>query len=101
MEKYESRVGILTEDGRTTAARIAGQQRAAQILRWQHDEARIVDKFTGKTIMNEKDYIAAYQKIADKYENNQSSMEDYLESMKKLKESYLKGNAGAALPTVP
>jgi len=51
--------------------------------------------------MNEQAYIAAYQKIAGKYENNQSTMEDYLEAMRKLKEAYLKDKAGAALPVVP
>ena len=51
--------------------------------------------------MTEQAYIAAYQKIADKYENNQSTMEDYLEAMKKLKESYLKGRTEATLPAVP
>ena len=48
--------------------------------------------------MTEAEYKAAYQKIADKYENNQSTMEDYLEAMKKLKEKYLKEKPGAALP---
>ena len=51
--------------------------------------------------MTEQAYIAAYQKIAGKYENNQSTMEDYLEAMKKLKETYLKGRAGTPLPVVP
>lgn len=51
--------------------------------------------------ITEQAYIAAYQKIADKYENNQSTMEDYLEAMKKLKESYLKGRADTTLPAVP
>lgn len=51
--------------------------------------------------MTEQAYIAAYQKIADKYENNQSTMEDYLEAMKKLKEIYLKGRADTTLPAVP
>jgi hypothetical protein len=51
--------------------------------------------------MNEPEYIAAYRKIADKYENNQTTMEDYLEAMRKLKEVFLKGKTGAALPVVP
>lgn len=51
--------------------------------------------------MTDPEYLAAYKKIADKYENNQSSMEDYLEAMRKLKEKYLKDRAGAALPVVP
>ena len=50
--------------------------------------------------MTEQEYKTAYQKIADKYENNQSSMEDYLEAMRKLKETYLKGKSGAALPVM-
>ena len=51
--------------------------------------------------MNEPEYIAAYRKIADSYENNQTSMEDYLEAMRKLKETFLKGRTGTALPVVP
>lgn len=51
--------------------------------------------------MTEKEYLAAYQKIAGKYENNQSTMEDYLEAMKNLKEKYLKDRVGATLPAVP
>ena len=51
--------------------------------------------------MTEQAYVAAYQKIAGKYENNQSTMEDYLEAMKKLKESYLKGRTDTTLPAVP
>ena len=51
--------------------------------------------------MTDQAYIAAYQKIAGKYENNQSTMEDYLEAMKKLKESYLKGRTDATLPVLP
>jgi hypothetical protein len=51
--------------------------------------------------MTDQDYIAAYQKIAGKYENNQSTMEDYLEAMKKLKEKFLKEKPGTAFPAVP
>jgi hypothetical protein len=65
------------------------------------NQARIVDGFTKDMIMNEPEYIAAYQKIADKYENNQTSMEEYLEAIRKLKETFLKGKTGAALPVVP
>lgn len=65
------------------------------------NQARIVDRFTKDTIMNEPEYIAAYQKIAGKYENNQTSMEDYLEAMRKLKDTFLKGKTGTALPVVP
>jgi len=52
-------------------------------------------------LMTDQDYIAAYQKIAGKYENNQSTMEDYLEAMKKLKEKFLKDKPGTTLPAVP
>lgn len=48
--------------------------------------------------MTDQEYLAAYQKIAGKYENNQSTMEDYLEAMRKLKEKYLKEKPGASLP---
>lgn len=51
--------------------------------------------------MNEPEYIAAYQKIAGNYENNQTNMEDYLEAIRKLKETFLKEHAGTALPVVP
>lgn len=51
--------------------------------------------------MTDPDYIAAYQKIAGKYENNQSTMEDYLEAMKKLKEKYMKEKTDGVLPVVP
>ncbi|MGA0032638.1 MAG: hypothetical protein ACO3HA_04770 [Burkholderiales bacterium] len=48
--------------------------------------------------MTDPEYLAAYKKIADKYENNQSSMEDYLEAMRKLKEKFLKEKPGVPLP---
>ena len=51
--------------------------------------------------MTDQEYIAAYQKIAGRYENNQSTMEDYLESMKRLKEKFIKEKPGTALPAVP
>lgn len=51
--------------------------------------------------MTDQEYIASYQKIAGKYENNQSTMEDYLEAMKKLKEKFLRDKPGMALPAVP
>jgi hypothetical protein len=51
--------------------------------------------------MTDPEYIAAYQKIAGQYENNQSTMADYLEAMKKLKEKFLKDRPGGALPAVP
>jgi hypothetical protein len=51
--------------------------------------------------MTDEAYVTAYQKLADQYENNQSSMGDYLESIQKLKAKYLQGRSGAALPVVP
>jgi hypothetical protein len=51
--------------------------------------------------MTDQAYIAAYQKIASDYENNQASMEDYLAAIQKLKEQYLKEKRGAVLPVVP
>ena len=40
--------------------------------------------------MTDQAYIDTYRKLADKYESNQSSMEEYIEAMNKLKENYLK-----------
>ena len=51
--------------------------------------------------MTDDAYIAAYQKLASQYNNNQTGMGDYLASIQKLKEQFLKGRAGAALPVVP
>jgi hypothetical protein len=52
--------------------------------------------------MTEEAYIAAYQKLASQYENNQTSMGDHLAAVQKLKEQFLKGrNASTALPVVP
>jgi hypothetical protein len=51
--------------------------------------------------MNDDAYISSYQKIAAKYENNQTTMEDYLDAIKKLKESYLKGKTNLTLPVIP
>jgi hypothetical protein len=62
---------------------------------------RIVDRHLQDMIMTDKEYIASYQKIADRYENNQTTMEDYLEAMRKLKEAFLKGKTGTVLPVVP
>jgi hypothetical protein len=59
------------------------------------NQARIVNRYTKDTIMNEPEYIAG------RYVNNQTSMEDYLEAMRKLKETFLKGKTGTALPVVP
>lgn len=52
-------------------------------------------------MMSEQAYIAAYQKISEKYNDNQSSMEEYLAAIQKLKEQYLKGRTSTALPVVP
>ncbi|MBI3042423.1 MAG: hypothetical protein HYY78_06325 [Betaproteobacteria bacterium] len=51
--------------------------------------------------MTDEAYIAAYQKLASQYHNNQTSMADYLAAIQKLKEQYLKGRNSAALPAVP
>lgn len=50
--------------------------------------------------MTDRDYTDRYKKIADQYENNQSSMGDYLEAMRKLKEKFLKEQPGAPLPAI-
>jgi len=52
-------------------------------------------------MMTDAAYITAYQKLASQYSSNQSSMGDYLAAIQGLKEQYLKGRAGAALPVVP
>jgi len=54
-----------------------------------------------RNMMTDEAYIAAYQKLASQYDNNQSSMGDHLAAIQKLKEQYLKGRNGAALPVVP
>jgi hypothetical protein len=51
--------------------------------------------------MTDEAYITAYQKLASQYENNQTSMGDYLAATQKLKDQYLKGRNSAALPLVP
>ena len=51
--------------------------------------------------MTDQAYIAAYQKIVSQYDNNQSSMEEYLDAIQKLKDQYLKEKTGAVLPVVP
>ena len=51
--------------------------------------------------MTDEAYIVAYQKLTSLYDNNQSSMEDYLAAIQKLQEQYLKGRTGSALPVVP
>ena len=51
--------------------------------------------------MTDQAYITAHQKLSSKYNDNQSSMEEYLAAVQKLKEQYLKGKTSAALPVVP
>lgn len=51
--------------------------------------------------MTDEAYIAAYQEIASRYDNNQSSMEEYLAVLQELKEQYLKGRTSTVLPVVP
>jgi hypothetical protein len=52
--------------------------------------------------MTEEAYISAYQKLASQYDNNQTSMGDYLAAVQKLKDQYLKGRSSStALPVVP
>lgn len=51
--------------------------------------------------MTDEAYIAAYREITSRYDNNQSSMEEYLDAIQKLKEQYLKGRTSTVLPVVP
>jgi hypothetical protein len=51
--------------------------------------------------MTDEAYIAAYQKLASQYDNNQTSMGEYLNAVQKLQEQYLKGKSNTALPVVP
>ena len=51
--------------------------------------------------MTDQAFIAAYQKIVSQYDNNQSSIEEYLATIQELKDQYLKEKTGAALPVVP
>lgn len=52
--------------------------------------------------MTDQAYIAACQKLSGRYNDNQASMEEYLTGLEKLKQQYLKDNAGTtALPVVP
>ena len=52
-------------------------------------------------MMTDKAYIAAYQKLSREYQDNRTSMEEYLSAVEKLKAEYLNGKAGATLPVVP
>ena len=52
--------------------------------------------------MTDQAYIAAYQKLSGRYNDNQSSMEEFLAGVEKLKQQYLQGSAGVTtLPVVP
>jgi hypothetical protein len=52
--------------------------------------------------MTEEAYVSAYQQLASQYNNNQTSMSEYLTAVQKLKDQYLKGrNSNTALPVVP
>jgi len=52
--------------------------------------------------MTEEAYVAAYRQLSSQYNNNQTSMSDYLAAVQKLKDQYLKGrNSSTALPVVP
>ena len=52
-------------------------------------------------MMTDQAYIAAHQKLSNRYNDNQSNMEEYLAGIQALKEQYLKGRTGSALPVVP
>lgn len=52
-------------------------------------------------MMTDEAYITAYRKLASQYDNNQTSMGEYLNAVQKLKEQYLEGKSNTALPTVP
>lgn len=53
-------------------------------------------------MMTDAAYIAAYQKLTSDYQNNQTTMNDYLDAVQLLKDEYLKGRkSDAALPVVP
>ncbi len=51
--------------------------------------------------MTDQAYIDAYQKLSSSYNDNQSSMEEYLTGLQALKAQYLKGRSNATLPVVP
>ena len=52
-------------------------------------------------MMTDQAYIAAYQKLSNQYNDNQSNMEEYLAGIEALKQQYLKGRTSSALPVVP
>ena len=52
--------------------------------------------------MTDEAYVSAYQQLASQYNNNQTSMSEYLAAMQKLKDQYLKDRSSStALPVVP
>ena len=52
--------------------------------------------------MTDEAYVSAYQKLASQYNNNQTSMSEYLAAVQKLRDQYLKGRSSStALPVVP
>ncbi len=52
-------------------------------------------------MMTDQAYVAAHQKLSNQYNDNQSSMEEYLSGIEKLKVQYLKGRTSSVLPVVP
>lgn len=52
-------------------------------------------------MMTDQAYIAAYQKLSGQFNDNQSSMEDYLSGIEKLKAQYVAGRTDAVPPIVP
>ena len=52
--------------------------------------------------MTDEAYVTAYRQLASQYNNNQTSMSDYLAAVQQLKDQYLKGrSSSSALPIVP
>ncbi len=51
--------------------------------------------------MTDQAYIAAHQKLSSQYNDNPSTMEEFLTGVQSLKEQYLKGKISTALPVVP
>jgi hypothetical protein len=51
--------------------------------------------------MTDQAYLELHQKISDQYNDNQSTMQEYLASIENLKVQYLKGRKTQILPTLP
>ena len=51
--------------------------------------------------MTDQTYLELHQKISDQYNDNQSTMQEYLASIENLKVQYLKGRKTQILPTLP